>query len=421
MRPASGGAGMDLLTCWLTPEPNGVNAHSTRNLTMTRNKLTAAPILLLALTVGATVNAQDENGQQPIEQTAVKQTSEQQGGSPNQEAVALRVAAGHRTDPANHNSGVHTLSARTLTRTLSKLTADPIFRLALAIVGTVNAQDAIGQQPVEPRAEQQGGTPNQEAFALRVAAAHRPDHASHRIEAFRSTIELELKDATLDKGGQVALDVAFLEFQAENRKRPTTLLRYEVRGAEQPIVRGQDKYGPWHISNGKPQDLTGAGSERDLKAFLEHKNLAKQLVRFLAPGDVIRSLNNCTDVREQKLQLTRSTFLDTLAIDGDIDQFPMMRNAGEEVPARLTVYVDRKTDRLVAVDVTPIKKGVLDENNGERIKLDKLEERNGLLVPSQLHYLWRDPRGQLRSHSSVNIIKLDLKPDLKKADFDRSR
>jgi hypothetical protein len=50
-----------------------------------------------------------------------------------------------------------------------------------------------------------------------------------------------------------------------------------------------------------------------------------------------------------------------------------------------------------------------------------LEERNGLLVPSQLHYLWRDPRGQLRSHSSVNIIKLDLKPDLKKADFDRSR
>lgn len=339
MPPASGGAGMAPLTCRLTPKPRGGNAHSTRNLTMTRNKLTAAPILLLTL----------------------------------------------------------------------------------AVVLPVNAQDVIGQQPVEPRAEQQGSMPNQEAFALRVAAAHRTDPASHKIDAFRSTIELELKDATLDKGGQVALDVAFLEFQAENRKRPTTLLRYEVRGAEQPIVRGQDRYGPWHISNGKPQDLTGAGSERDLKAFLEHKNLAKQLVRFLSPGDVIRSLSNCTEVREQKLQLTRSTFLDTLAIDGDMDQFPMMRNAGEEVAARLTIYVDHKTDRLVAVDVTPIKKGVLDENNGERIKLDKLEERNGLLVPSQLHYLWRDPRGQLRSHSSVNIIKLDLKPDLKKVDFDRTR
>ena len=58
-------------------------------------------------------------------------------------------------------------------------------------------------------------------------------------------------------------------------------------------------------------------------------------------------------------------------------------------------------------------------NEGERIKLDKLEERNGLLVPSQLHYLFRDQRGQLRSHSTVNIIKLDLKPDLAPADFDR--
>jgi len=265
----------------------------------------------------------------------------------------------------------------------------------------------------------QNGVPNREALALRVAKAHQPEGAATKIEAFRSTIELEMKDATQAKGGQVALDVAFLEFQKATRKLLTTLLRYEVRGAEQPIVRGQDKYGPWHIHDGKPQNLTSANLERDLKAFLEHKNLAKQLVRFLLPGDVIRSLNNCSEVRQQKLQLTRDTFLDTLAIDGDIEKFPMMQNAGEEAPARLTIYVDRNSDRLVAVDVTPLKDGVPDPTLGERIKFDKLEARNGLLVPNQLHYLFRDQRGQLRLHSTVNIIKLDLRPDLKEEYFER--
>ena len=265
----------------------------------------------------------------------------------------------------------------------------------------------------------QNGVPNREALATRVAKAHRPDSKVTAIDAFRSTIELEMKDATEDKGGQVALEVAFLEFQEAKRKRRTTLMRYEVRGAEQPIVRGQDRSGPWHISSGKPQSLQVAGADRDLKAFFEHQNLAKQLLRFLSPGDVIRSLSNCSEVRQQALQLTRNSKVDTLAIDGDIERFPMMQNAGEEAPARLTIYVDPKSNQLIAVDVTPLKDGKPEPNKGERIKFDKLELRNGVLVPSQLHYLWRDARGQLRSHSTVSIIKLDLQPGLKPEDFDR--
>jgi hypothetical protein len=276
--------------------------------------------------------------------------------------------------------------------------------------GAPKTQDA-------PKTAEQNGIPNQMALALRVEKAH--GGASKKISAFRSVIELELTDRAKAKGALVGLDVTFLEFQAPKRKRPTTLLRYEIRKAGDPIVRGQDKNGPWHLEKGKPRDLTAASKERDLKTFNEHKNLAKQLVRFVKPADVIRSLTNCSQVEEFELRWTRGKNLQTLKIHGNIDNFPMMRNAGEEAPARLTLYVDTKTDRVVAVDVTPLIKGEPDSRQGERIKLQQFQVRNGLNVPHKLSYLWRDKNGDLRSHAKVNILQLDLEPGLKRTDFDR--
>lgn len=271
-------------------------------------------------------------------------------------------------------------------------------------------------EPAKKSAEQ-NEVPDQMALALRVEKAH--GGASKKISSFLSTIELELTDRALAQGALVGLDVKFLEMQDPKRKRPTTLLRYEIRKAEEPIVRGQDTFGPWHLDKGQPHDLTGAGTERDLKAFMEHKNLAKQLVRFVKPADVIRSLSNCSEIADHKLQWTRDKSLQTLKIHGDIETFPMMRNAGEEAPARLTLYVDKKTNRVVAVDVTPIIDGEPKPKQGERIKLQQFSVRNGLNVPHKLSYLWRDKNGSLRSHAKVNILQLDLAPELTQKDFDR--
>jgi hypothetical protein len=265
----------------------------------------------------------------------------------------------------------------------------------------------------------QTGVPNREALALRVSAAHRPDGPTAKIESFRSNIVLELHDSTQDKGGQAELSVDYLEFQPPGKTRSTTLLRYEVRGAERPIVRGADMFGPWHLHRGKPTDLTGADFSQDLESFLEHRNLAKQLVRFLSPGEVIRSLTNTSEVIREQLQLTRRKTIEVLSIEGDIEKFPMMQAAGDEAPARLKIYVDPKTNHLIAVDAWPLEKGKADPNKGERIKLGNLQNRSGLLVPHRLNYLWRDQRGQLRSHSQVNMIKLDLQPELTQQYFDR--
>lgn len=276
-----------------------------------------------------------------------------------------------------------------------------------------------GSTTKEP-ATAQNGVPDRMALALRVEKAQQSDkEAPAKISAFRSTLELELTDRQQAKGALVGLDVQFLEYQKPKRKRPTTLLRYEIRKAEQPIVRGQDQYGPWHLDNGEAKDLTGAGKERDLQAFIEHKNLAKQLVRFIKPADVIRSLKNCSEVEPFELRWTRAKTFKTLKIHGDIDKFPMMRSAGDEPPARLTLYVDQETDRVVAVDVTPILNGEPDPKLGERIKLQQFQPRNGLNVPHKLSYLWRDKAGALRSHSKVTILQLDLEPKLAPKDFDR--
>ena len=265
----------------------------------------------------------------------------------------------------------------------------------------------------------QNGTPNREALALRVANAHRPDGPTPQIDSFRCNIVLEMHDATQDKGGQAELSVDYLDYLDPKRTKPTTLLRYEVRGTERPIVRGSDMFGPWHLHRGTPTDLTGADFTNDLQTFLEHRNLAKQLVRFLSPGEVIRSLNNPSEVSNERLQLTRRKFLDVVAIEGNLEKFPMMQSAGEEAPARLKIYVDPKSNHLVAVDVWPLDEGKPNLMRGERIKLGNLQKRAGLLVPHQLNYLWRDKLGKLRSHSQVNMIKLDLQPDLSKEHFNR--
>lgn len=295
--------------------------------------------------------------------------------------------------------------------------------LRTALLIALAAPLLTGQAPGAPKATEnataQNGVPNREALALRVSNAHQPNGEIDKISAFTSKIELELKDVTADKGGQVTLDVSYLELRNPKPKKPTTLLRYEVKGGEERIVRGFDVFGPWHLHKGKPQDLTAPNAVQDLKHFQEHRNLARQLVRFLSPCEVIRSLTNCSKVQERDIILTRRKKTKALAIEGDVEGFPMMHTAGEELPARLTIWVDSKTNRLLAIDVTPRISGKLRPAGRERIKLTKLTERNGLLVPKYLHYLLPDKEGNLRIHSTVHLVDLNLRPNLTTSDFNR--
>lgn len=261
--------------------------------------------------------------------------------------------------------------------------------------------------------------PDLETLARKVGAAHRPDGPTAKVDAFACKLEIELTDRNEKNGGQAGLDVKFLQEERKAPKKPRTYIRYEVQGAEQPIRRGFDRFGPWHIRQGKPTDLTAAGAEKDLESLREHTNLARQLVRFLSPEAVLGALQKPSKVIDDRLHLGRQK-VPVLSVSGDLAKFPLMQNAGDEAPAYVTIYVDKKTHMLLGIDAWPLKDGKPDRLRGERILLSQMRPKGGLQVPHTLRYLWRDASGKLRSHSIARILKLELRPKLTVRDFDRS-
>ena len=265
----------------------------------------------------------------------------------------------------------------------------------------------------------QDATPDIATLARQVGGAHRPDGPTAKVEAFTCQLELHLLDVSEKNGGQANLEVDFLQQAREAPKKPRTFIRYKVRGVDRAIRRGFDRFGPWHIQQGKPADLTAAGAQRDLQSLREHTNLARQLLRFLSPEAVIESLEAPTKVVDDKLRIGRKSAA-VYSVSGRLSEFPLMQRAGSDAPAFVTIYVDKSSKRLLGIDAWPIEDGASDRARGERILLSDLQLRDGLLVPRTLRYLWRDAAGKLRSHSTAKIITLDLSPNLDAKHFDRS-
>jgi hypothetical protein len=262
--------------------------------------------------------------------------------------------------------------------------------------------------------------PDLATLASRVGTAHRPSGPVDDVTQFRCSLQLHLLDPRAEQKGLVDLSVQFMLWQREGRKKIRPLIRYEFSESEQPIVRGCDENGPWQLVRGEPRDLTGAELVQDLENFTKHTNLARQLIRFLAPDDVLRSLAQPTDVTETEiLTNSRQPPVACWTVAGTLDSFPLLQHAGEDSPVHLRVYVDRATARLVAADACPLIGGEPDESRSERILLGDQHERDGVLVPRRLTHLFRDAEGNLRPHSTAALTTLILRPSLTVVDFKR--
>lgn len=278
----------------------------------------------------------------------------------------------------------------------------------LCLLATLSAQQ--GPPPADPV----------EALARRVEAAHRPKGVVPPVTALTGSLELHMLEAEAAQRGQVDLAVKFMEWQAPSQKRVRPLIRYEVSGAT-PVVRGIDKDGPWLLHQGVPRDLDGADFVRDLEECERYTNLARQLLRFLSPGQVLRSLQRPTPVQDEPLQLGRSAAVACQSVAGELPAFPLLQRGGEDAPVRLKVYVTKAEGRLLAADACPLVNGKPDEAHSERIVLGDLRERGGLLVPHRLEHLFRQADGQLRLQSRAVMVELSLRPELRAEDFDRAR
>jgi len=256
------------------------------------------------------------------------------------------------------------------------------------------------------------------ALCKRLEAAHRPEGPVANATALRGVFTFQLLDKTAEQRGQIDLDVKFLEWQRPNGGRVMPLIRYEVRDAGAPIVRGQDRDGPWQLVQGEPRDLGGADFVQDLAACERHTNLARQLLRFLSPADVLRSLQNPTPVRDATLVVARGRSFACKVVGGELPAFPLLQQGGEDRPVRLEVFVNTQTGRLAAVDAWPRDGVTVDEQRGERILLDDMRLRDGILVPHDLKHLFRE-NGTLALKSSAQVLELSLRPELRPEDFDR--
>lgn len=272
------------------------------------------------------------------------------------------------------------------------------------------------QTPASPPPE----APPDEFVALckRLEAAHRPEGPVPNATALRGVFTFQLLDKTAEQRGQVDLDVKFLEWPRPQGGRVLPLIRYEVRDAGAPIVRGQDRDGPWQLVQGEPRDLGSADFVQDLAACERHTNLARQLLRFLSPADVLRSLQNRTPLRDATLVVARGRSFACKVVGGELPAFPLLQQGGQDRPVRLEVFVNTQTGRLTAVDAWPREGAAIDEQRGERILLDDMRVRDGILVPHDLKHLFREG-GKLALKSSAQVLELSLRPELRPEDFDR--
>lgn len=260
-----------------------------------------------------------------------------------------------------------------------------------------------------------------EGLAARVDAAHRPDGPTPVVTALRGTVELEYVARDAEQRGQIDLDLRYLEWTRSGGTKVVPLMRYEVKQAGAPVVRGRDRNGPWQLVKGEPRDLLAADAAQDLAEYERRQNLVRQLLRFLAPGDVLRTLQQAGPVVRENLELVRGAKIACVTVTGTLPAFPLMRQGGDDAPAQLKVWIDEATNRLVAVDAAPTKDGKPDVGNGERVALTDLRPRDGLLVPSAVLHLFTNADGKHALQTRAVITTLQLRADLKAEDFDRSR
>ncbi|MBL9078879.1 MAG: hypothetical protein JNL08_15340 [Planctomycetes bacterium] len=257
------------------------------------------------------------------------------------------------------------------------------------------------------------------ALAARVDAAHRPHGPVAPVTALRANLELHVVDREQERRGMVALDVMFLQRPTTGRQPPAPLIRYDVLEAGAEAVRGRDRNGPWQLFQGKATDLRKAEFVDDLAACQRHTNLARQLLRFLDPGAVLRALENPGPVQDESLPRARQVVVACHTVAGDLPAFPLLQQGGDDAPVHLKVWVDAATGRLLTADVCPRVDGKPDEARLERIHLVDLHEQDDLLVPRSIEHLFRTADGTLRPQSRAVLTSLSLRPELRVEDFDR--
>lgn len=211
----------------------------------------------------------------------------------------------------------------------------------------------------------------------------------------------------------------FLHWQRPNSTRSRDLIGYEITQAGEPILRGRDRNGFWHLFGGQARDLQGADFATDLQNAERDTDLARQLLRCLDPAAMLLALERPAAVRETTLQLGREPAVACLSVVGNLPSFPLLQQGGEEAAVQVEVFVTRQDHRLLALSLWPLVEGNPERSRGELVRLRDLHLRDGLLVPRRIEHFFRNEQGALKLQSRTAVVDLDLRPKLEAEMLDR--
>ena len=279
-------------------------------------------------------------------------------------------------------------------------------------------------QPAQPTGPQAPQVPTLEELAQKVDAAHGVAAAAEPIHSFAATMRMQQLGSTQPQKVDAELEVKFAEWQQPDG-RQWNLIRYRVLDAANRIEQGRDRENYWGLVDGKAVPLSGKEHGKDLADCRRYLALAQQLVKFLAPGKVLRSMRNPGPVAAETLRVGRADLGACFTVAGDLDSFPLRRQAGETQAARVQAYIDSSSGLLVALRVLPLGADGKPGRSGEFLLFkDHAPQRGqlgGLQVPMTVVHFDIEDGGAPQPQLQIQLTTLHLGAALKPEDFDRPR
>lgn len=257
------------------------------------------------------------------------------------------------------------------------------------------------------------------ALLAKLDACHHPKGSVAPITNYRASLELQLVASTAEQGGLVALEVQFLHWKRPEDGRIRDLLTYRAEASGEPILRGRDRNGYWHLFGGEARDLTSAEFANDLAAAERDCDLARQLLQCLDPAGMLKTMTDVEAVAQEDLQFGREPKVACATVRGRLAAFPLFQQSGDDGAVQLKAFVRQSDHQLTALEVLPLVDGRPESSRSELVRLRDLTEQDGLLMPRCIEHFFRAADGRLRLQSRATLAGLRLAEALQPEAFDR--
>ncbi len=249
-------------------------------------------------------------------------------------------------------------------------------------------------------------------LAKELDKSHRPGADAKKLDQFSGILRIESRGRDKDS----------IEIELSAQYLAPRMIRYRVEEEGEIIERGWDGIGAWDRVGDDVHALGGMEYQEDRAQVARHRRLAQQLLRFIDPGAVLRSLKEPSPVRTESLPYApRGKMRKLITVSGELASFPM--HALEEEPAsvRIKMMIDPEDKLLAAMQLVPLDDKGAPMSSGELVLIEDYAEQNGRMLPTRLTSFRIVGIGRMLPDVTVKVFEIDLAPGLTKEKMARPK